>query len=314
MILITGARGFVGSNLVKHLNEIGREDLVLVDELTNAAKNDNLKGLKYHALLDRDQWWEVCSQYPVSYVFHLGARTDTTEFDVAILDRLNLKYSKKVWNYCTDNNIPLVYASSAATYGDGAHGYDDDSSIEALIPLNPYGWSKQNFDLWIQSQDMTPPMFYGLKFFNVYGENENHKGRMASVIYHAYHQIKKEGKVKLFKSHHPDYSDGGQLRDFIYVKDIIRICDFLYKNKIKNGIYNCGTGMARTFLDLAISVFVALGKEPNIEYIDMPIDIRDKYQYYTEALMSKLKNAGCSNDFYSLEDGVESYVHYLDKR
>jgi ADP-L-glycero-D-manno-heptose 6-epimerase len=314
MILITGARGFIGSNLVKHFNDLGREDLVLVDELINTTKDPNLADKKYAALIDRDAWWYIADQYNISFVYHIGARTDTTEFDNTILENLNLKYSKKVFIYCAEKQIPLVYASSAATYGDGKQGYSDEKALMYFTPLNPYGWSKHHFDIWTQKQTQKPPRFYGLKFFNVYGENENHKGRMASVIYHSFHQIQKEGKVKLFKSHNSAYKDGEQLRDFIYVKDIINICDYLFTNEIESGVYNCGTGKARTFVDLAKSVFWAMEIETNIEFIDMPIDIRDKYQYYTEATMKKLINTGYTKNFYSLEEGVESYVEYLKKK
>ena len=234
----------------------------------------------------------------MEFVFHIGARTDTTEFDVEIFNRLNLNYTKDIWKICAENEIPMVYASSAATYGDGSLGYDDNHDIvEKLKPLNVYGESKNNFDKWALKQEKTPPSWYGLKFFNVYGPNEYHKGRMASVIMHAVKQIKETGGMKLFRSHRPDYSDGGQLRDFVYVKDVVEVMLFLWEYEVESGLYNLGTGKARTFLDLAKATFKALGVEENISFIDTPEDIRDKYQYFTEANMTKLLNQGYKNLF-----------------
>jgi ADP-L-glycero-D-manno-heptose 6-epimerase len=247
-------------------------------------------------------------------VIHIGARTDTTEFNKEIFDELNLNYTKKLWSICAKSSIPFIYASSAATYGLGEFGYDDDdvSIIPKLRPLNPYGDSKNDFDKWALQQKTRPPYWVGLKFFNVYGPNEYHKGRMASVIFHAFNQIEQNGKVKLFRSHNPNYTDGGQLRDFIYVKDLCSVILFLHKNKVANGIYNLGTGTARTFLDLAKNTFKAMGVEENIEFIDTPIDIRDKYQYFTEAKMNKLVKAGYTKPFSTLEEGLSDYVkNYL---
>lgn len=248
--------------------------------------------------------------------FHLGARTDTTEFKWEILEELNLAYSKAIWQLCASKNIPLVYASSAATYGNGEFGYDDNTEIlDKLVPLNPYGDSKNEFDKWVIKQDIHPPFWAGLKFFNVYGPNEYHKGRMASVIFHAFNQIQEKGEMKLFRSHNPEYTDGGQLRDFIYVKDIASVCLFLMNEKPTSSIYNLGSGTARTFLDLAMATFTALNKSPNISFIDTPKDIRDKYQYFTEANMTKLIAAGYSSPFTTLESGVKDYVqNYLLKR
>jgi ADP-L-glycero-D-manno-heptose 6-epimerase len=257
----------------------------------------------------------------VQFVFHLGARTDTTEFDKSIFDKLNLNFSKNVWKVCSEFGIPMVYASSAATYGVGEFGYEDDISlIEKLHPLNPYGESKNDFDKWVISQLRTPnsklPSFWaGLKFFNVYGPNEYHKGRMASVMLHAFNQIQETGKVKLFRSHNPNYKNGEQLRDFIYVKDVTKVCLWLLRTRKNSGIYNLGSGKARTFLDLANSVFASLGKKSEIEFIDTPADIRDKYQYFTEAKMNKLTSAGCDVKFTSLEDGIHDYVmNYLREK
>jgi ADP-L-glycero-D-manno-heptose 6-epimerase len=246
-------------------------------------------------------------------VFHLGARTDTTEFDYAIHQRLNVEYSQQVWNYCTINNVPLVYASSAATYGSGELGYKDDHAIiEQLKPLNPYGVSKNEFDKWVLHQEDHPPFWAGLKFFNVYGPNEYHKARMASVIFHSFNQVKQNGSVKLFRSHKEGFADGEQLRDFIYVKDVVAVCYWLMQQQPASAIYNLGTGRARTFNDLVNATFAGMGLPPVINYIDMPEDIRDKYQYFTEAAMDKLHKAGYAEKFYSLEEGVNDYVkNYL---
>jgi ADP-L-glycero-D-manno-heptose 6-epimerase len=258
--------------------------------------------------LDENQQW-------VQFIFHLGARTDTTEFDVAIFDELNLNYSKTMWNKCIEYAIPLVYASSAATYGLGELGYKDDHAIvDKLKPLNPYGRSKNDFDIWALKQEKHPYYWAGLKFFNVYGPNEYHKGRMASVILHAFRQIRESKKMKLFRSHNPNYKNGEQLRDFVYVKDVVEVCMFLMNNRKpeNNGLYNLGSGQARTFLDLTKNTFKALGVEEDISFIDTPEDIRDKYQYYTQADMSKLKSIGYDRPFTTLEEGVKDYVkNYL---
>ena len=251
----------------------------------------------------------------IDFIFHIGARTDTTEFDMTIFDELNLDYTKAIWNYCVDRNVPLVYASSAATYGGGECGFDDDpKGIPQLKPLNPYGDSKQLFDIWALEQEKKPPFWVGLKFFNVFGPNEYHKGRMASVVLHAFNQIKEKGAMKLFMSHNPDYDHGGQLRDFVYIKDVLNIITFWYKHQSNSGIYNLGTGQARTFKDLAKSVFAALNLEDDISFIPTPEDIRDKYQYYTQAEMQRTLDAGYNLGFTSLEDGIKDYVqNYLVK-
>jgi ADP-L-glycero-D-manno-heptose 6-epimerase len=311
MIVITGAAGFIGSCLVSALNEKGYEDLVLVDDFSKTEKSSNLAGKKFSAKVEREVFdvWLDGNHKLVYFIFHIGARTDTTEFDTAIFDKLNVNFSKKVWEQCTAFGIPLVYASSAATYGLGEHGYADSHEVvEHLEPLNPYGVSKNEFDKWALKQTDTPYFWAGLKFFNVYGPNEYHKGRMASVIFHAYHQVQKRGEVKLFRSHNLAYADGEQLRDFIYVKDLIDVCLFLMQHRKDSGLYNLGTGVARSFLDLAKATFSALALEPNISFIDTPADIRDKYQYYTKAEMGKLRKIGYSRAFTSLEDGVGDYV------
>lgn len=315
MIVITGAAGFIGSVVAGYLNEKKHENLVLVDDFSRQDKKANYENKKYIQLVERDmlfEWIEKNYQN-VDWVIHLGARTDTTEFDKTVFDKLNLNYSKSIWNLCSKYNISLIYASSAATYGMGEFGYEDNHSIvEKLKPLNPYGESKNDFDKWALEQTTKPSFWAGLKFFNVYGPNEYHKGRMASVIFHAYRQIMEKGKVQLFRSHRPDFEDGMQLRDFVYVKDVASVIEFLMENRPASGLYNLGTGEARAFLDLTKSTFKALGISPEIGFIDTPLDIRDKYQYFTEAKMTKLREVGYIRKFTSLEDGVDDYVkNYL---
>lgn len=310
-ILLTGAAGFIGSYLLGYLNRKGYEQIIIVDDFSRADKESNFKAKKFIAKVEREELfgWLAKENPAINFVLHLGARTDTTEFDYSVHEKLNVEYSKKIWNYCTENNIPLVYASSAATYGSGELGYSDSHEIvEQLKPLNPYGVSKNEFDKWALAQNTYPPYWSGLKFFNVYGPNEYHKGRMASVIFHSFNQVQTTGKVKLFKSHRPDFADGQQLRDFIYVEDVAKVCSWLMNNKVTSGLYNLGTGKARSFEDLVKATFAGMDKEPVIEYIDMPEDIRDKYQYFTEADMGKLKAAGYTDIFTSLEEGVGEYV------
>ena len=313
--VITGAAGFIGSCMVSYLNQQGYKNLILVDEFDEDEKELNLLHKEYTVRVERDNFFEwVEKERPaIKFIFHLGARTDTTEFDYAIHQRLNVEYSQRLWNYCTLHHIPLVYASSAATYGDGTMGYADDHFlVDKLQPLNAYGISKNEFDKWVLQQDTHPPFWAGLKFFNVYGPNEYHKGRMASVIFHSFIQVKQNGKVKLFRSHKTGCMDGEQLRDFIYVKDIVAVCFWLMQHKQASAIYNLGTGIARTFNDLVKATFAGMDRTPEIEYIDIPEDIRDKYQYFTEAKMEKLRSAGYTGEFYSLEKGVYDYVrNYL---
>lgn len=317
MIIVTGAAGFIGSVMVGKLNNKGFTDIVPVDDFTRPEKEKNLANKAIRELVKRDEFfhWLDKNHKDVDFIFHLGARTDTTEFDKSIFDELNLGYSKKMWRACFEYCIPLVYASSAATYGMGELGYHDRHDIiPKLKPLNPYGESKNEFDKWVLQQSEKPDFWAGLKFFNVYGPNEYHKGRMASVIFHAHRQIRETGKVKLFKSHRPGYEDGMQLRDFIYVKDVAEVMYFLMSFRGKSGIYNLGTGQARSFLDLANAAFKSMNLEPSIQFIDTPEDIRDKYQYFTEAKMEKLRSAGYTRPFYSLEEGIEEYVQgFLEK-
>lgn len=318
MIIVTGAAGFIGSCLISDLQKLGY-DVIGVDDFEREEKKKNFEKnvftkIQREVFLD----WLQKNYSKISFIFHLGARTDTSEFDWKVLEELNLSYSKKIFEACSKYNIPLLYASSAATYGSGEYGYNDNHEIiSKLVPLNPYGISKNEFDLWVISQTDSPSFWIGLKFFNVYGPNEYHKGRMASVVFHAYNQIQNNGKLNLFKSHNTEYKHGEQLRDFIYVKDIIKLCLFFMEKKNQfsiSGIYNAGTGRARTFADLATSVFSTLDLPTNINYIDIPTDIRDKYQYFTEANLTKLRNIDYNHNFYELEDGISDYIkNYLSK-
>ncbi|MBS4042512.1 MAG: ADP-glyceromanno-heptose 6-epimerase [Chitinophagaceae bacterium] len=323
-IVLTGAAGFIGSCMLQFLNDNGFTNIIIVDDFGVEAKRKNWEQKQFTESVERLSLFEWLKENKVtpSIFIHLGARTDTTEFDYAVHEMLNVEYSKKVWNFCVEHQIPLIYASSAATYGDGEFGYDDNHELPfKLEPLNPYGKSKNEFDKWALQQNASPKFWTGLKFFNVYGPNEGHKLRMASVIWHAFHQIKSKGVVKLFKSHRSDFEDGKQLRDFVYVKDLIQVIFWMSETMVNNqwsaqndGLYNLGTGTARTFEDLVKATFQGLDLESNIEFVDMPLDIRDKYQYFTEANMNKLKLAGYTHDFFSLEKGVDDYVrNYLAK-
>lgn len=313
MIIITGAEGFIGSCLVAGLNDAGYKDLVLVDDFSEGERAQNLAGKAFSQKVERKDFfdWLDREQKLVQFVFHIGARTDTTETDERVFRELNLDFSKTLWTACVKYGLPLVYASSAATYGNGEHGYDDDfADLGQLHPMNPYGCSKNDFDRWALAQAEQPYFWAGLKFFNVYGPNEYHKGRMASVVLHAFNQVNTTGQVKLFRSHRPDFADGEQKRDFIYVKDLVDVCLFLMHDRRHSGLYNLGSGHARTFRDLAGAIFSALGKETNIAFIDTPEDIRNTYQYFTEAKMDKLKAAGYTKPFTSIEDGIKDYVHH----
>lgn len=317
-IIITGAAGFIPSCLAHRLYQEGN-NLILVDNFHFPEKNKNLEGLSSCQRIERDDLfnWLEDKNPTVDFVFHLGARTDTTEFKKHIFEKLNVQYSKDIWMYCTMEEIPLIYASSAATYGLGEHGFVDDHEIvNSLKPLNPYGDSKNDFDKWVLEEFMGPPTWFGFKFFNVFGPNEYHKGRMASVVYHFYHQLIDTGEVNLFKSHKEEYEHGAQTRDFICVDDLINVMLHFHgkKGKVENGLYNIGTGKARTYNDLAKAIFKAVDKDPVINYIDTPEDIRDKYQYFTEADMTKVKSTGYNKEFTSLEESVEQYVNsYLAK-
>lgn len=311
MIVVTGAAGFIASYFVQKLNKEGYNDIVLVDDFSVVSKKANWENLIFYEKIHRGQFftWLEDNEKQIQFVFHLGARTDTTEFDNVVLNELNLNYSRQLWRLCVKYGLPLVYASSAATYGMGEHGFEDKHElIKKLKPLNPYGVSKNEFDKWALSEDKKPYFWAGLKFFNVYGPNENHKGRMASVVWHSFNQVNETGLMKLFRSHHEDYENGAQLRDFIYVKDVAEILYFIMHHRKDSGLYNLGTGKARTFLDLARATFSAMGKEPNISFIDTPADIRENYQYFTEANIEKLRAIGYDADLTSLEEGVKDYV------
>ncbi len=313
--ILTGAAGFIGSVLGTHLAGNGLENIVAVDDFSKKIKQPNVEGKPYQDMIHRDDLISFLEKYrsDIGFIFHIGARTDTTEFDMSVFDRLNLNYSKSLWAFCASSGVPMIYASSAATYGDGALGYKDDHAlVNQLQPLNPYGESKNNFDKWVLEQKQAPPFWAGLKFFNVYGPNEYHKGRMASVVFHAFNQIRESGSMKLFRSHRAGFADGMQSRDFIYVKDIASIISFLFDHRPESGLYNAGTGKARAFLHLVEAVFAAMNRKAEIDFVDTPEDIRDKYQYFTEADMHKLISAGYNTTFHSLENGVSDYVsNYL---
>lgn len=314
MIVVTGAAGFVGYNMIKKLNGNNFNKVIAVDKFIESKHQ--LEDCKVEEKIDRDDFlsWLDDNNEHLEFIIHLGARTDTTEFDKELLWQLNTDYTKSVWEKCISFQIPLIYASSAATYGLGEHGYDDDEGrMHLLKPLNPYGESKLAFDKWALAQEKTPFFWCGLKFFNVYGPGESHKGRMASVVWHAFNQIKDTGAMKLFRSHNPEYRDGEQMRDFIYVDDLTDVILWFMRHRKDSGIYNLGSGKARTFLDLVRSVFSSMKKTEQISFIDTPADIRDKYQYYTEADMSKLISIGYAKDFIPLEEGVKKYVKTLEQ-
>ncbi|MEO1450499.1 MAG: ADP-glyceromanno-heptose 6-epimerase, partial [Bacteroidota bacterium] len=295
LIVVTGAAGFIGSCMVAALNAAGHKDLILVDDFSRDDRRDNYQHKTYRELVEREQFfaWIKGKEADIDWIIHLGARTDTTEQDASIFDRLNLSYSQDIWDLCSLHEIPLIYASSAATYGSGERGFDDRmSNLHRLRPLNPYGKSKHHFDLWALGQAVEPPAWAGLKFFNVYGPNEYHKKRMASVVYHTWRQIKETGGMKLFRSHRLDVADGEQARDFIYVQDITKVILFLMQLRQFRGLFNLGTGTARTFMELAKNVFYAMDLEPRISFIDTPADIRATYQYFTEAQMVKIRDLG----------------------
>lgn len=312
MIIITGAAGFIGSCMTAYLNEQGYYDLALVDDFKNPEKAPNFRTKKFTHMVDRKAFfhWAEGKEREIEAVIHLGARTDTYETDTQLFNRLNLHYSQQMWQFCTREQIPLIYASSAATYGDGVQGFSDDPvGLVLLKPLNAYAESKHHFDLWALAQEEKPYFWAGFKFFNVYGPNEYHKKKMASVIFHFYHQIQESGKVRLFKSYHPDYADGMQKRDFIYVKDVVQVLFHFLKNRQNPGLYNLGAGKAETFNYLATNLFQILNLEPKIEYVDLDESHRPKYQYFTEADLSRIRQAGCEVAFRPLSEGIEDYVN-----
>jgi len=312
-LLVTGACGFIGNRIVRTLLQQGKTDLILVDARSYLHTRDCAKGMDGLPFIDRAELFDrLPGLTGVDAVLHLGACTDTGQTDEAYMEKWNTGYTKKLWQWCAEKAIPFVYASSAATYGRGEHGYSDDHAlITRLQPLNLYGRSKHDFDRWALKESRTPPAWHGLKFFNVYGPGENHKNRMASTIYHGFHEIQKTGKMTLFKSHRDDIPDGRQKRDFVFVDDAVRLCLFCLERKPASGIYNCGTGEARSFLDLAHALFQALRLEPKIEWVPTPERFRSGYQYFTQADMSKARKAGYKAAFTSLEEGVAQYARWL---
>lgn len=310
MIIVTGGAGFIGSCIVRTLNDAGIDDIVIVDNISTTDKWLNMRNKKYVEYVHKSEFLEKLQSYEdVTAIIHMGAQSATTERDFDYLWKNNFEYSKTLWKYCAEKQISFIYASSAATYGDGAEGFDDKMNIDQLLPLNGYGYSKQFFDLWINHQAKEfPKQYVGLKFFNVYGPNEYFKGSMASMIFHGYKQIKESGKVKLFKSCNPNYEDGGQLRDFVYVKDICSVIYWLLLNPQVSGLFNVGTGRAQSFRELAEATFHALGLKTNIEYVDMPEHLKKRYQYYTQAEMNKLGEAGYDKKFMDIEAGAKDYV------
>lgn len=318
MIVVTGGAGFIGSAIVWKLNSSGNDNIVIVDELGTTDKWKNLVGLKFQEFIHKDDFISAVVDdsidFPIEAIIHMGANSSTTERDADHLFSNNFLYTRELANYCLSKNIRFIYASSAATYGDGSLGFDDDeSTLETLRPLNMYGYSKQLFDLWAKRNNVLNKIV-GIKYFNVYGPNEYHKGDMRSVVHKAFEQVRDTGKVRLFKSLNPKYKDGEQMRDFVYVKDAVDMTLHFLEYKNKNGIYNVGSGKARTWIDLVTALFNAVGKPVNIEFIDLPEHLREKYQYFTEANLTKIKSAGYNKPLTSLEDGVNDYVkNYLLK-
>ena len=318
MIVVTGGAGFIGSVIVWKLNQLGKDNVVIVDNLKTGDKWKNLNGLKFADIYNKEEFYKLLVEerlpFNIDCCFHLGACSATTEKDADYLLQNNYRYSVELAKYCLPRKSRFIYASSAATYGDGSLGYDDNMSHpENLRPLNMYGYSKHMFDMWIKKMGIADKVV-GLKYFNVYGPNEYHKDDMRSVVHKAFEQVMETGKVKLFKSYNKDYKDGEQKRDFIYVKDAVDMSVYFYEHREKNGLFNIGNGTARTWKDLVTALFKAVGKPVNIEYIDMPESLRGKYQYFTEAALDKIRNVGYTKEISSLENGVEDYVkEYLLK-
>ncbi len=315
-IVVTGGAGFIGSCIVRTLNDAGCQDIIIVDNIRSTEKWRNLVNKTYEEYISRDEFLKRLPELKgkVSHIIHMGACSSTTETDFDFLYHNNFEFTKALWQFCACEQISFLYASSAATYGAGECGFDDQADIAALRPLNGYGYSKQLFDLWARKQTKKPAQHCGFKFFNVYGPNEYCKGSMASVIFHTFNQINATGEMGLFKSYRADYADGRQLRDFVYVKDICKVIAFMINHPDVSGLFNLGTGKARSFYDLCEDTFAAMGKKPNIRFVEMPETLRAKYQYYTQANMAKLRAAGYAEPFYSLEDGVTDYVqNYLMK-
>lgn len=315
MIAVTGAAGFIGSNLAHQLAALGH-DLLLVDHPLTTAKPANWVGLERFSFLTHEAFLRALATNELhpQAIFHLGACSSTTETNWEYLQRNNIGYTQTLWQWCVQHACPYIYASSAATYGDGQRGFSDRTPPADLVPLNLYGRSKNDFDAWVLQQQATPPRWAGMKFFNVYGPREAHKGSMASMVYHAHRQIKQTGLVRLFKSNDPTYADGGQLRDFVFVGDVVAHMLWLWQNDHPGGVYNSGTGTPRSFTDLAKAVFTALHREPMIEYIPMPEQLAKQYQNFTQADLSKLRAAGCTLPATLLEDGVQQTITWLEKQ
>ncbi|MBU9725188.1 ADP-glyceromanno-heptose 6-epimerase [Diplocloster modestus] len=315
MIVVTGGAGFIGSCLIRELNDKGIDEILIVDNIASTDKWMNIRNKKYVDYINKNDFMDKLPSYSgISHIIHLGACSSTTERNFDYLWNNNFEFTKALWNYCTEKQLSFIYASSASTYGDGSQGFDDTMNIDTLLPLNGYGYTKQLFDLWVKKQVNCPPQYIGLKFFNVYGPNEYFKGSMSSMVYHGYRQIKENGEIRLFKSYHPRYKDGGQLRDFIYVKDVCKVILWQLDHPQVSGLFNVGTGQERSFYDLAKAAFSALDLNPVINYIDMPQPLKEKYQYFTKAKMEKLRHAGFDFDFCSIEEGVSDYIqNYLDK-
>ncbi|MDP3643564.1 MAG: ADP-glyceromanno-heptose 6-epimerase [Bacteroidota bacterium] len=315
MIVVTGAAGFIGSFIVGKLNREGFKDIVLVDKYDDPLKFQNYQTKTYTEMVDRDHFfdWLASNEQFVQIIIHMGARTDTVGQEPEIYQQLNLEYSQKIWKACIQYGLPLIYASSASTYGDGQFGFDDDHTIiPELQPMNLYAQSKHDFDCWALEQKEQPYFWAGLKFFNVFGPNEYHKNRMASVILQAFNTISETGKMNLFRSHHPDFQDGEQARDFIHVEDVSKVILFFMNHRKDSGIYNVGTGVARTYLSLTRAVFNSMNMADNIGFINTPADLEGKYQYYTCANIQKLRAIGYNEPFFSLETGINDYVrNYL---
>lgn len=316
MIVVTGGAGFIGSCIVKTLNRCGYKDIVIVDDIADSDKWMNMRNKQYKTYIHKNVFLSRISDIgEIEAIIHMGAQSSTLEKNFDYLWMNNFQYTKKLWMYCADKKIPFIYASSAATYGGGERGFDDNLNIDELRPLNGYGYSKQLFDSWVKHHAVDfPSQYVGLKFFNVYGPNEYFKGAMSSMVYHGYKQITSSGEVRLFKSYNPEFADGGQLRDFIYVKDVCSVIMWFLNHKNVSGLYNLGTGKARSFKELAEATFQAMGEKVNIKYIDMPADLREKYQYFTQANMEKLRSVGCDVKFMDIEQGINDYViNYLEK-
>lgn len=314
MIIVTGGAGFIGSCIVRELNNMGHEDIIIVDNIQKTEKWKNMRNKRYIEYISRNDFLDRLPEFAgkVSHVIHMGACSATTELDFDFLYKNNFEYTKTLWKFCTENQCSFIYASSAATYGAGEFGFDDKMDIKKLLPLNGYGYSKQLFDLWVEKQSLAPKQHVGFKFFNVYGPNEYYKGSMASVIFHSFNKISETGEMGIFKSYKEGYEDGKQLRDFVYVKDLCKVVHFMIEHPEVSGLFNLGTGTARSFYDLAAATFDAMGVKRNITFVEMPESLRLKYQYFTQAKMDKLREAGYKEDFYSLEEGAKDYVqNYL---